>query len=101
VLEDTEENTLRPLIEAEAIRVIEALVLGAAIEGTRVPALEGLLTAPGTSMPLTAEEQQQVMALREQVGLKRTSYERRSFEPPLYSILYSIMWVRGIVPVHS
>ena len=32
VLEDTEENTLRPLIEAETIRVIEALVLGAAIE---------------------------------------------------------------------
>ena len=36
VLEDTEENTLRPLIEAETIRVIEALVLGAAIEVRRL-----------------------------------------------------------------
>jgi len=77
VLEDTEENTLRPLVEAETIRVAEALLLGQLIEGrnnltTDSNPLLAALPAPlrsqiNLSSPMSEEEEKAIMELRGQV----------------------------------
>jgi predicted unusual protein kinase regulating ubiquinone biosynthesis (AarF/ABC1/UbiB family) len=67
-------NTLRPLVEAEAIKVVEAIILGQSLEAARsdqLAPLVNLLPDPLRRLPPvkigTADEEAKLFALRDQV----------------------------------
>jgi len=93
-LEDSVDNTLRPLIEKETVRVVEALVLGSLIKGTKSAptGLAALLDSVPASLRLTPrslEDEEDILALRTRVlrvwGLLSSSsgFDPKALQPLL------------------
>jgi len=78
VLSDDEENSLRPMVEKEVVRLVEALTIGALIEGakklpvdTQLHNLLSSIPAPVQSAlvlkPRSLQDEKEILALREQI----------------------------------